>query len=94
VIDLLVWLISEVQKVASLHHSIISSERPSSVIGKVSGVVRHREAQGVPYLAPGDLFRNAVHNFVQAILGIDVLDRADLEGLSEATASRNRWEFM
>ena len=42
----------------------------------------------------GDLFRNAVHNFVQAILGIHVLDRADLEALSEAAASRNRWEFM
>jgi hypothetical protein len=27
-------------------------------------------------------------------LGIHVLDRADLEALSEATASRNRWEFM
>jgi hypothetical protein len=43
---------------------------------------------------PGDLFRNAVHNFVQAILGIHVLDRADLEALSEAAAARNRWEFM
>ena len=43
---------------------------------------------------PGDLFRNAVHNFIQAILGIHVLDRADLEALSEAAASRNRWEFM
>jgi kynurenine formamidase len=42
----------------------------------------------------GDLFRNAVHNFIQAILGIHVLDRADLEALSEAAASRNRWEFM
>jgi kynurenine formamidase len=42
----------------------------------------------------GDLFRNAVHNFVQAILGIHVLDRADLEALSEAAAARNRWEFM
>jgi kynurenine formamidase len=42
----------------------------------------------------GDLFRNAVHNFVQAILGIHVLDRADLEALGEAAASRNRWEFM
>jgi hypothetical protein len=42
----------------------------------------------------GDLFRNAVDNFVQAILGIHVLDRADLEALSEAAASRNRWEFM
>jgi hypothetical protein len=43
---------------------------------------------------PGDLFRNAVHNFIQAFLGIHVIDRADLEALSEATASRNRWEFM
>jgi kynurenine formamidase len=43
---------------------------------------------------PGDLFRNAVHNFVQAILGIHVLDRADLEAVSEAAAARNRWEFM
>jgi kynurenine formamidase len=42
----------------------------------------------------GDLFRNAVHDFIQAILGIHVLDRADLEALSEAAASRNRWEFM
>ena len=42
----------------------------------------------------GDLFRNAVHNFVQAILGIHILDRADLEALSDAAASRNRWEFM
>jgi hypothetical protein len=25
---------------------------------------------------------------------IHVLDRADLEALSEAAASRNRWEFM
>jgi hypothetical protein len=40
------------------------------------------------------LFRNAVHNFVQAILGIHILDRADLEALSEAAASRNRWEFL
>jgi hypothetical protein len=30
---------------------------------------------------------NAVRNFVQAILGIHLLDRADLEALSEATAS-------
>ena len=33
-------------------------------------------------------------NFIQAILGIHVLDRADLEALGEASASRNRWEFM
>jgi hypothetical protein len=52
------------------------------------------ETAGYSPQVAGDLFRNAVHNFVQAILGIHILDRADLEALSEATASRNRWEFM
>jgi hypothetical protein len=52
------------------------------------------ETAGYAPQPPGDLFRNAVHNFVQAILGIHILDRADLEALSEAAASRNRWEFM
>jgi kynurenine formamidase len=52
------------------------------------------ETAGYTPQPEGDLFRNAVHNFVQAILGIHVLDRADLEALSEAAASRNRWEFM
>ena len=52
------------------------------------------ETAGYSPQPQGDLFRNAVHNFVMAILGIHILDRADLEALSEATASRNRWEFM
>jgi kynurenine formamidase len=52
------------------------------------------ETAGYTPQPAGDLFRNAVHNFIQAILGIHVLDRADLEALSEASASRNRWEFM
>jgi kynurenine formamidase len=52
------------------------------------------ETAGYTPQPAGDLPRNAVHNFIQAILGIHVLDRADLEALSEATASRNRWEFM
>ena len=52
------------------------------------------ETAGYTPQPPGDLFRNAVHNFIQAILGIHVLDRADLEALGEASASRNRWEFM
>ncbi len=52
------------------------------------------ETAGYSPQPPGDLFRNAVHNFVQAILGIHILDRAHLEALSEAAASRNRWEFM
>jgi kynurenine formamidase len=52
------------------------------------------ETAGYSPQPQGDLFRNAVHNFVQAILGIHILDRADLEALSDAAAARNRWEFM
>lgn len=43
---------------------------------------------------PGDISRGALHNFVLTMLGIHILDRADLEALSEAAAARNRWEFM
>ncbi len=43
---------------------------------------------------PGDLSRNALHNFVLEILGVHIVDRADLEALSEAAAARKRWEFM
>jgi kynurenine formamidase len=43
---------------------------------------------------PGDISRNALHNFVLEILGVHILDRADLEALSEAAAARKRWEFM
>jgi kynurenine formamidase len=43
---------------------------------------------------PGDIAPLAVHNFVLAILGVDILDRADFDALSEAAAARNRWEFM
>ena len=42
------------------------------------------ETAGYTPQPAGDLFRNAVHNFIQAILGIHVLDRADLEALGEA----------
>lgn len=43
---------------------------------------------------PGDLPRLAVHDFVLTILGVHLLDRADFEALSQATAARKRWEFM
>ena len=36
----------------------------------------------------------AIHNMVLTILGAHVLDRCDLEALSEAAAARNRWDFM
>jgi Putative cyclase len=43
---------------------------------------------------PGDLQRIALHNFILAILGVHILDRADLEAISQAAAARNRYEFM
>jgi kynurenine formamidase len=52
------------------------------------------ETAGYTPQPKGDLFRSAVHNFIQAILGIHVIDRADLEALGDAAAARNRWEFM
>jgi kynurenine formamidase len=42
----------------------------------------------------GDLPRLALHNFALTMLGIMLIDRADLDALSEAAAARNRWEFM
>ena len=42
----------------------------------------------------GDLGQLALHNFVLAMLGVSLLDRADLNALAEAAAERNRWEFM
>jgi kynurenine formamidase len=42
----------------------------------------------------GDIARNALHNFVLEILGVHIVDRADLEAISEAAAVRKRWEFM
>jgi kynurenine formamidase len=42
----------------------------------------------------GDLPRLSLHNFALTMLGIMLIDRADLDALSEAAAARNRWEFM
>jgi kynurenine formamidase len=52
------------------------------------------ETPGYVPQPPGDLPRLAVHDFALTMLGIHLLDRADFEALSEAAASRNRWEFM
>jgi kynurenine formamidase len=42
----------------------------------------------------GDLPASAVHNFALSVLGITLIDRADLDVVSEIAAARNRWEFM
>jgi kynurenine formamidase len=52
------------------------------------------ETAGYSPQPPGDLPKSALHNFVLEILGIHILDRADLEALSETAAARQRWEFM
>ena len=43
---------------------------------------------------PGDLPRLALHNFALTMLGIMLVDRADLDAAAEAAAARKRWEFM
>ena len=52
------------------------------------------ETPGYAPQPPGDLPRLALHDFVLAILGIHLVDRADFETVSQAAAVRNRWEFM
>jgi kynurenine formamidase len=52
------------------------------------------ETPGYVPQPPGDLPRLALHNFVLTMLGVMLIDRADLEQLSEAAAARNRWEVM
>ena len=45
------------------------------------------------YVSPSDR-RGAVHDFALLYLGIHLFDNCDLEALSEASASRKRWEFL
>ena len=52
------------------------------------------ETPGYVPQPPGDLPRLALHDFTLTMLGVHLLDRADLGRLSEAAAARNRWEFM
>lgn len=52
------------------------------------------ETPGYAPQPPGDLPRLALHDFVLAMLGVHLIDRADLEAVSAAAAARNRWQFM
>jgi hypothetical protein len=51
-----------------------------------------RSIGGDPHKLASYECRQLAHDFTYR--SIHVLDRADLEALSEAAASRNRWEFM
>ena len=52
------------------------------------------EVPGYRPQPPGDVPGFHVHNFALAMLGMQVLDRADFDAVAEAAAARNRWEFM
>jgi kynurenine formamidase len=72
-------------RAAGLHPSVIPWLKQRDI-----AVLASDHPQGVnPINLP-----SPVHNFSLYSLGIAVLDNCDLEALSEATASRRRWEFM
>lgn len=52
------------------------------------------ETPGYTPRPEGDLPTLALHDFALTMLGIHLLDRADLEALSETAEAEGRWEFM
>lgn len=52
------------------------------------------ESPGYTPRPEGDLPTLALHDFALTMLGIHLLDRADLEALSEMAAAEGRYEFM
>ena len=73
---------------AGLDNSVIPwlKERDIAVLGW--------ETPGYTPPPPGDLPTLALHDFALTMLGVQLLDRADLEALSEMAAAQERWEFM
>jgi len=43
---------------------------------------------------PGYLLQRALHDFALTMLGVHLLDHADLDDLAEAATERNCWESM
>jgi kynurenine formamidase len=76
------------KEMAGLDNSVIPwlRKRDVAVIGW--------ETPGYAPAPPGDLPGFPVHNFALAVLGMQVLDRADFDAAAEAAAARNRWEFL
>ncbi|MBM4183239.1 MAG: cyclase family protein [Gemmatimonadetes bacterium] len=52
------------------------------------------ETPGYTPRPEGDLPTLALHDFALTILGIHLLDRADLDALAQVAAEEGRWEFM
>ncbi len=76
------------QEAAGLDNSVIPWLKARDV------AIAGWETPGYMPQPEGDLPRLAVHDFALAILGIQVLDRADFDALATAAAERERWEFM
>ena len=70
---------------AGLHPSVIPwlKQRDIALLG----------SDGINMVAPSEI-PGAVHDFAPRVLGVHVFDNCDLDALSDATASRRRWEFM
>ncbi|MDD9895444.1 MAG: cyclase family protein [Gammaproteobacteria bacterium] len=52
------------------------------------------ETPGYTPRPEGDLPTLALHDFALTMLGIPLIDRADLDALAAMAAEQNRWEFM
>ncbi|MBM87162.1 MAG: hypothetical protein CMQ41_02170 [Gammaproteobacteria bacterium] len=52
------------------------------------------ETPGYTPRPDGDLPTLALHDFALTMLGIPLIDRADLDALAEMASEQNRWEFM
>jgi kynurenine formamidase len=81
------WNILE--QAAGLHASVIPwlKARDVALLG----------GDGATDVAPGSVEGGPnmpVHDFVQVVLGVHVLDAVHLGAVSEAAAARNRWEFL
>jgi kynurenine formamidase len=76
------------KEMAGLDNSVIPwlRKRDVAVIGF--------EVPGYAPQPPGDIPGFQVHNFALAMLGMQVLDRANFDEVAEEAAKRNRWDFM
>ena len=76
------------QEAAGLDNTVIPwlKERDIAILGW--------EAPGYTPRPEGDLPTLALHDFALTMLGVHLIDRANLDELAEMAAEQNRWEFM
>ena len=70
-------------KAAGLHPSVLPWLKQRGI-----ALLAGENGQGV---APSD---GATHDLAIRLLGVPLIDQADLDAVAEAAAARNRWEFM